>query len=135
MTAITISIWHNVRTDPDGRHPAMLDGYIPGDPMVRVFTYQTQPRGRTPGQIAEDAFAAFNGHPTDAEGVTLAGEYYGRRLRSLSAGDAVVTGDVALAAGRPAGWTPVSGDLNESRASQHGTHPLPEPGWLPDAST
>jgi hypothetical protein len=124
MTEITISIWHNVRTDPDGRHLAMLDGYTPGDPMVRVFTYQTQPRGRAPEQIAEDAFAAFNGHPSDAEGAALAGEYYGRRLRSLSKGDVVTADEIALAVAG-VGWTPVRGGLTEVRTDEHGTHPLP----------
>jgi hypothetical protein len=33
----------------------MLDGYTPGDPMVRVFTYQTSPGSRTPEQIADPA--------------------------------------------------------------------------------
>ena len=45
--------------------------------MVRVFTYQAQPRGHSPQQIAAKAFA-FNGHPADAEGAALAGEYYQR---------------------------------------------------------
>jgi hypothetical protein len=31
MTAISVSIWHNVRTDADGRHLAMLGGYTSGD--------------------------------------------------------------------------------------------------------
>ncbi|MGH3411018.1 MAG: hypothetical protein ACRDRJ_52250 [Streptosporangiaceae bacterium] len=84
MTETTISIWHNVHTDIDGRHPATLDGYTPGDPMVRVFTYQTRPGSRTPEQIADHAFAVFNGHPFDDEGERLVGQYYGRRLRSLS---------------------------------------------------
>jgi hypothetical protein len=124
MTEITVTIWHNVRTDADGRHLAMLDGYTPGDPMVRVFTCQTQPGGRSPEQIAEDAFAAFNGHPADAEGATLARQYYGRQLRSLSKGDVVSAGEIALAVAG-AGWTPVRGGLTEVRTDEHGTHPLP----------
>jgi hypothetical protein len=84
MTEIAVTIWHNVRTDADGRHLAMLDGYTPGDPMVRVFTYQTQQRGRTSEHIAHDAFAAFNEHPACPEDAVLTGEYYQRRLRSLS---------------------------------------------------
>lgn len=83
MTAITITIWHNVRTDPGGRGLAMLDGYTRVTPWS-VFTYQTQPGGRSPEQLAEDAFAAFNGHLADAEGAALARRYYGRQLRSLS---------------------------------------------------
>jgi hypothetical protein len=124
MTEITITVWHNVRTDAEGRHLAMLDGYTPGDPMVRVFTCQTQPRGRSPEQLAEDAFAAFNGHPADAEGPALARQYYSRQLRSLSKGDVLAAGEIALAVAG-VGWTPVRGGLTEVRTDEHGTHPLP----------
>ena len=31
---ITVTIWHNVALDGQGRHLAMLDGYQPGDPVV-----------------------------------------------------------------------------------------------------
>jgi hypothetical protein len=82
-TEITVSVWHNVARDQASRRTAPLDGFTPGDPMVSVFTYQTLPRGRSPEAIAEDAFAAFNGHPRDAEGAALASQYYRRRLRSL----------------------------------------------------
>ena len=61
-STITVSIWHNVTRDPQGRH-AGCSGFTPGDQMVRVFAYQTDPRGRGPAQIAEDAFAAFNDAP------------------------------------------------------------------------
>ena len=46
---ITVTIWHNVALDGQGRHTAMLDGYQPGDPVVRVFTYQADPAGRPGG--------------------------------------------------------------------------------------
>jgi hypothetical protein len=81
---ITVTIWHNVAHDAEGRHTAMLDGYQPADPMVRVFAYQADPAGRTPEQVAEEAFATFNDHPLDPDGADLACAYYGRRLRSLS---------------------------------------------------
>jgi hypothetical protein len=42
-----------------------------------------------------------------------------------SAGEVVAASDVLLAAGRPAGWEPVTGPLTEVRTSEHGTHPLP----------
>ena len=87
MTSVTVSIWHNVARDQAGRHTAPLDGFTPGDPMVRVFTYQTLPRGRSPEAIAEDAFALANGHPRDDETARLSRLYYQRRLRSLSVGD------------------------------------------------
>ena len=45
---ITVTIWHNVAFDGQGRRTAMLDGYQPGDQMVRVFAYQA-----SPGRLAE----------------------------------------------------------------------------------
>ncbi len=80
---ITVTIWHNVAFDDQGRHTAMLDGYQPGDRVVRVFAYQASP-GRSAEELAEEAFAIFNDHPGDAAGAELACAYYGRRLRSLS---------------------------------------------------
>jgi hypothetical protein len=114
----------------------MLDGYQPGDPVVRVFAYQASPAGRTAEQIADEAYDTFNDHPRNPEGEELARRYYRHRLlRSLAIGDVVVIGEAALAAGRPIGWTPASAGLNESRADQHGTHPLPDPGRLSDTGT
>jgi hypothetical protein len=81
---ITVSVWHNVATDAQGRHTGMLDGYQPGHPMVRVFAYQADPAGRSPEAIAEEAFAICNGHPRDAGGEDLSRRYYERALRSLS---------------------------------------------------
>ena len=131
---ITVTIWHNVASDGHGRHSAMLDGYQPGDPLVRVFAYQAD-RGRLVEETAEEAFAIFNDHPRDAAEAELARAYYGRRLRSLSVGDVVAAGDVLLAVAR-AGWEPVTGPLAEVRTRAHGTRPLPEPppssGPLPD---
>ena len=58
---ITLTIWHNVALDDQGRHIAMLDGYQPGDPVVRVFAYQADPAGRPPEQIADEAYATYAG--------------------------------------------------------------------------
>jgi hypothetical protein len=127
---ITVTVWHNVAFDDQGRHTAMLDGYQPGDPVVRVFAYQADPTGRPPEAIAEEAFAICNDHPGDAAGAELACAYYGRRLRSLSKGDVVVVGEVPLAVAS-AGWTPVRGGLKEVRAGEHGTYPLPARSRLP----
>ena len=44
---ITLTVWHNVVTDAQDRHAGMLDGYQPGNPMVRVFAYQAGPAGRS----------------------------------------------------------------------------------------
>jgi hypothetical protein len=124
---ITVTIWHNVAFDDQGRHTAMLDGYQPGDPVVRVFAYQADPAGRSPEEVADEAFDTFNDHPRDSDGADLAFAYYGRRLRSLSKGDVVVVGEVALAVAGM-GWTPVRGGLTEVRTSEHGTIPLPGRG-------
>jgi hypothetical protein len=80
---ITVTIWHNVALDGQGHHTGMLEGYQPGDPVVRVFTYQAAPAG-SPEEIAEEAFAICNGHPRDARGEDLARRCYQRELRSLS---------------------------------------------------
>jgi hypothetical protein len=124
MTEITISIWHNVARDPAGRHTAPLDGFTPGDPMVRVFTYQAPADTRLPEAIAEDAFALANGHPRDPASAELSRRYYERRLRSLSVADLVVVGEAALIVER-AGWAPLRGGITEVRIDEHGTHPLP----------
>jgi hypothetical protein len=62
--------------------------------------------------------------------------FAGRRFRNtgglsgeLSVGDVVTVvadGEVWLAVAK-AGWTPVTGPLNEVRTSEHGTRPLPLP--------
>jgi hypothetical protein len=132
---ITVTIWHNVAFDEQGRHTAMLDGYQPGDPMVCVFAYQASP-GRSAEEIADEAFDTFNDHPRDPGGADLACAYYGRRLRSLSVGDVVAVtadGEVRLAVAK-IGWTPVPGPLTEVRASEHGTRPLPPHSRLPDTA-
>jgi hypothetical protein len=120
---ITVTIFHNVARDGDGRPTGMLDGYRPGDPVVRVFTYQADPAGRDPEQIAEEAFAICNGHPPGTH-ADLTRRYYERELRELSKGDVVAVGEAGLAVAR-VGWTLIPGDLNEVRTSEHGTHPLP----------
>ena len=130
---ITVTIWHNVAFDDQGRHTAMLDGYQPGDPVVRVFAYQADPAGRPPEEIADEAFDTFNDHPRDPDGADLACAYYGRRLRSLSKGDVVAVGEVPLAVAS-VGWTLVRGVLNEVRTREHGTYPLHAPSHLPDAA-
>jgi hypothetical protein len=80
---ITVTTWHNVAFDGQGRPAAMLDGYQSGDPVVRAFAYQADP-GRPAEEIADEAFDIFNDHPRDPGGADLACAYYGRRLRSLS---------------------------------------------------
>ena len=77
MTAVlTVSIWHNVTRDPQGRH-AGFGGFTPGDQMVKVFTYELPPGGsRDPTAIAENAFAIGNGAPgLDSRAASLAARY------------------------------------------------------------
>jgi hypothetical protein len=80
---LTVSIWHNVTRDAEGRRTG-FGGFAPGDQMVKVFTYDTPASGRSPADIAEDAFAAFNDAPLSDEAAALARQYRQRRLRSLS---------------------------------------------------
>lgn len=124
MTLITVTVFHNVARSQDGRPTALLDGFTPGDPVVRVFTCQIPAGGQSPEAIAEDAFAAFNGHPRDAGAAELSRRYYQRQLRSLCVGDLVVVGEAALMCER-AGWAPLRGPITEVRIDEHGTHPLP----------
>ena len=100
---ITVTIWHNVAVDGRAAHRD-AGGLPPGDPVVRVFTYQADPAGRTPEELAEEAFAICNGHAGDTRGEDLARRYYQRQLRSLSVGDVVAVGEAGLAVGR-VGWT------------------------------
>jgi hypothetical protein len=121
---ITVTIWHNVAHDGESRHSAMLDGYQPGDPMVRVFTYQADPAGRPPEEIAEEAFDTFNDHPRNPGEEELARQYYRHRLlRSLSSPEThrVASGRVAFTVA-PCGLDPVFA---------HGIS-LREPAWSAD---
>ena len=43
--------------------------------------------------------------------------------------------DVLLAVGRPAGWEPDADPLTDVRTREHGTNPLPNPGWLHGGGT
>ena len=52
----------------------------------------------------------------------------------LPVGDVVAVGEAALAVARPTGWTPVSAGLNEVRAGEHGTRPLPACSHLPETA-
>ena len=119
---LTVSIWHNVTRDPEGRHTG-FGGFTPGDQMVKVFTYNTPASGRSPQEIAEDAFAAFNDAPSSGEAAALARQYRQRRLRSLSVGDMVVVGETALTV-CSAGFARLRGTFTPVRVHEHGTHPI-----------
>ena len=119
---LTVSIWHNVTRDPEGRHTG-FGGFTPGDQMVKVFTYDTPAGGRSPADIAEDAFAAFNDAPRSDEAAALARQYrqrrpavavdrrHGRRRRDRPHR-------------RSAGFVPLRGTFTPVRVHEHGTHPI-----------
>ncbi len=127
------SIYHNIARDG---HSQMINfgGYRPGHPLVHVLDADVEPpSGSTSTMIAESIYAACNLAPEDVTGRlrTLATGYRHRGQRSLSVGDIVCVGEVALAVGRPAGWEPASGPLAEVRTREHGTSPLPLQGRSP----
>jgi hypothetical protein len=123
MSKLTISIWHNVARDAQGRHTGFLDGFTPGDEMVKVFTYEMESAGRSVEEIAEQAFAMFNDAPSGSEAAELARQYRARQLRSLSVGDIVTVGEAPLTVER-FGFAPLKGDFTPVRIHDHGTHPL-----------
>jgi hypothetical protein len=125
MTAVlTVSIWHNVTRDAEGRH-AGFGGFTPGDQMVKVFTYDLLPGGsRDLTAIAENAFAIGNGAPgLDSRGAELAARYARRMLRSVSVGDMVVVGETALTVAS-AGFAPLRGTFTPVRVHERGTYPI-----------
>jgi hypothetical protein len=120
-------IFHNVARDDEGR-PVNFDGYRPGAPLVRVFEYD-HPHPGQPERIAEAAFFLFNVDPGFMQPAEyeIGQRYRARQLRSLSVGDIVMVGQVALAV-EPVGFRPVDGgQLNEVHEEHYGTVPLPKP--------
>jgi hypothetical protein len=121
-----VTVYHNVARDSGGRR-VNFDGYQQGHPLVPVFTYDIDLLGGGLAErrrIAEAAFEAFNADPEMLQGKQrqLAASYRERRLRSLSVGDVVRVGGIALACA-PVGFREIGGDLNEARVSEPGTHP------------
>jgi hypothetical protein len=101
---ITVTIWHNVAVDRQGRHTAMMDGCRPGDSMVRVFAYQAAPAGRSAQEIAAEAFDIFNDHPRDAPGEKLAHLYYERRPDGADIPDSTVSAKEGGVGARAPEW-------------------------------
>jgi hypothetical protein len=102
---MNVTVWH--KTD----ETTMFQPYEPGHRVEPVFTFEldrnewlhlTSAQARNAAaalDLAENAFAAFNGEPS--EGWEDRSEaYYAQRFRSLSVGDLVVFGEVALAVER-----------------------------------
>ncbi len=122
-----VTVYHNIARDDAGHHRG-FDGYQPGHRLVAVFTCDAGLLDGGPPEllrIAEAAFCAFNADPEMLAGVQreLATRYRRRALRSLSVGDVLRVGDTVLACD-PVGFREVSGELNEVRVSEHGTHPI-----------
>jgi hypothetical protein len=108
-SVVKVTVWH--KTDEQ----TWFRPYEPGHPIEPVFEFElrldelerderleahpTAPAEMPLLVIAEDAFAAFNGHPPDGW-EDRSKDYYAQRLRSLSVGDLVVFGEVALAVER-----------------------------------
>jgi hypothetical protein len=118
---VNITIWH--RADPPDTPPSTPDeqaaiieqsrrGYRPGDDITQVFAYtlDTEPGEITPeviGALAEQAFRMFNGFPITPWELAQTQRYRAGGNRSLSVGDVVVFGEVALTC-EPFDWTPVT---------------------------
>ena len=79
---------HLAQRRPRPRGPAHRDaGRLPARrPQVRVFTYQATAGCRSPQEIADDAYEAFNADPEMLAGGQreIAARYRDRQLRSLS---------------------------------------------------
>jgi hypothetical protein len=123
-----VTIWHNIATDLKGRYIAVLDGYQPGHPLVPVARYPltVPPAGRSPLDVAEDAYRLFNigDNPTYGPPDPRAITYRQRRNRSLSVGDAVQIDDLWLTCAS-AGFTPIPAPSWIARhATTFGTTPL-----------
>jgi len=99
-----------------------VTGWLPGAGCPEQLVLSRAVLGRHPWDRSRDQPAApRRGGPRNTA----------EPFRGLSVGDVVAVGEVALAVARPAGWTPVCGDLHKVRTDGHGTCPLPAP--TPDA--
>jgi hypothetical protein len=152
MTA-TLTVWHNIATDAEGRLLGMLDGYQPGHPLVPVarrelpitLTSDGQPHDPQVHTWLEEIWRLLNigDDPSFGTPDPWAVQYRSRRNRSLSTGDvAQLTAtetpdphDGVDSADKPAdlwfavahvGWTPI---VPPSRlaigVNRHGTTSLP----------
>jgi len=111
-----VTIWHRqgLLDLAPGTHQVPADlidqhfrGYQPGDPIKPVYDYEhpTGPNVTTHDahQIAEQAFRMFNDAPADAWEQDHTRRYYAAGNRSLSTGDLVVIGEIAMSC-EPTGW-------------------------------
>jgi hypothetical protein len=89
----------------------LFRGYRPGDRITRICDYDVPAElGFTgPEAIAAQAFRMFNDMPEGDWEQAQTDRYYAQRHRSLSVGDIVVVGEVALSC-EPQGWDQVAID-------------------------
>jgi hypothetical protein len=111
-----VTIWHRqgLLDLAPGTHQVPADlidqhfrGYQPGDPIKPVYGYEhpTGPNVTTHDahQIAEQAFQMFNGMAVNSWEEDHADRYYAAGNRSLSVGDLVVIGEIAMSC-ESSGW-------------------------------
>jgi len=96
-----VSVWHGTGAHTFHRR------YEPGDPIERAYDYDIDHPASTPETLAEQAFAMFNGQPATPSERRHTTRYYNAGNRSLSVGDVVVIGELALACDRT-GLQPVA---------------------------
>lgn len=99
---------------------AMLDGYRPGDPLVRVFDAEVPDEwGRHPRSVADQMFLIGNidaGDTDNPVNAYLVRAYRQERNRSLSVGDVVVVGEAPFAVDK-VGFSLVTGTLGVVRVA------------------
>jgi hypothetical protein len=131
---LTVSIWHDVTRDPEGRHTG-FSGFIPGHQMVNVFTYDTPASGRSPARDRRGRVRRLQRRPQLRGSRRTGPGVPAAALWSLSVGDMAVAGETALAVAF-AGFARLRGTFNPVRVHEHGT-PLhrvtPTPGCPPGA--
>jgi hypothetical protein len=83
-------------------------GYRPGDRIKPVYSYErdTGPNVTADDthEIAEQAFRIFNDAPATSWERDHTDRYYAAGNRSLSVGDVIVIGEIAISC-EPVGWT------------------------------
>lgn len=111
-----VTIWHRTAAASSPTDPAVAlgrigRGYEPGDPITRVFDYEIDVDLTDAAAIVVEAlaqaFRCFNGFPANDREHDLTRRYRAAGHRSLSVGDVVVIGEIAMSC-EPFGWAPVS---------------------------
>jgi hypothetical protein len=116
MTAVTITIYHNVRGESGSQERAYVDGYKPGDPVTPVFVCAVHRVSRAVSDmaLADFVFGVGNKDEDFAGGYEreLIRRYRAQRVRSVSKGDVVAVGNRIYSCDS-VGWTELpAGSLN-----------------------